>query len=471
MTARLLVVAIALSLVASFASAQTRSDFRTPPSHTKLVLTGIVTDSASRLVAGARVTLNEISLLAVTDDSGRFTIPDVVPGRYTADVRTTSLDSVDAIHRSSVVVGDSAGIIQLRIPTGEQVARMLCRARASIGGIILGSVHVRGESAPPRTRVVAEWIESSASDSVAHDKRPDWREAPTDSQGRFRMCGVPLNTPVLLRVVGADSGESVEVQIPPGRRLVRTDIIVDTLENRGGVFTGIVLIDSTQEPIVHAQITSPSLMKSVLTNEAGRFRVTDIPDGDHQFMVRRMGYGPLDTTLTFDANATVMRRIFLSKVATLDTVEVTASAVLPSFEEHRALGLGKFITRAELENAEARRLSDVLAQVSGLQVTRGRTGAWVSTSRGPRSLSNVPLLDTADVLRGAVSGRCYARVVLDGAVVYHGRYQEPLFDINTMLPQQIEGIEYYASPSQTPLEYSTLNSHCGVLVIWTRRTP
>jgi hypothetical protein len=46
-----------------------------------------------------------------------------------------------------------------------------------------------------------------------------------------------------------------------------------------------------------------------------------------------------------------------------------------------------------------------------------------------------------------------------------------LFDVNSLQPDQIEAVEYYAGPSQTPMEYSTLNAVCGVLVIWTRRTP
>ena len=35
-------------------------------------------------------------------------------------------------------------------------------------------------------------------------------------------------------------------------------------------------------------------------------------------------------------------------------------------------------------------------------------------------------------------------------------------------PDQIQAIEFYAGPAETPSEYQTLNSDCGVLVIWTR---
>ncbi len=55
--------------------------------------------------------------------------------------------------------------------------------------------------------------------------------------------------------------------------------------------------------------------------------------------------------------------------------------------------------------------------------------------------------------------------------MYGGRPADALFDINSIAPASIEAIEYYAGASQTPLEYGGLESACGVIVIWTRKTP
>ena len=66
---------------------------------------------------------------------------------------------------------------------------------------------------------------------------------------------------------------------------------------------------------------------------------------------------------------------------------------------------------------------------------------------------------------------CYANVYLDKVLIYSGRDGEPLFNINSIHPDQLEAVEYYAGPSQTPGEYSTLDSTCGVLVLWRRLTP
>ena len=43
----------------------------------------------------------------------------------------------------------------------------------------------------------------------------------------------------------------------------------------------------------------------------------------------------------------------------------------------------------------------------------------------------------------------------------------PAFIDNLIQPEQIAGIEIYASAAQVPLQYN-LFSACGVIVLWTR---
>jgi len=54
-------------------------------------------------------------------------------------------------------------------------------------------------------------------------------------------------------------------------------------------------------------------------------------------------------------------------------------------------------------------------------------------------------------------------------MVNASRPTEP-FDISTIEADQLEAVEYYSGPSQLPLKYATLDSRCGVLVLWTRRS-
>ena len=58
---------------------------------------------------------------------------------------------------------------------------------------------------------------------------------------------------------------------------------------------------------------------------------------------------------------------------------------------------------------------------------------------------------------------------VDGVEVYAGRKDQPHFDVNSLGPSQIEGVEYYAEAAQAPAQYSPgLESGCGVLLLWTR---
>jgi hypothetical protein len=245
------------------------------------------------------------------------------------------------------------------------------------------------------------------------------------------------------------------------------------------VLSGRVLADSVRTPVVNAAVAIPALNRSASTDEQGRFQIADIKPGSHEIVVRRLGYSPYHERIAFAANQAVEHEILLVRATVLDSITVSASAVIPSFEENRAVGLGRFITRAELAKQETRRLSEVVAQISGVRVIAGmRNNAWLSSKRAAiTSISNRGgkscLLDEVDAMNGAKACECYAHVYLDKQPMYRGSAlgREPLFSLNSVNVDQIEAIEYYAGPAQTPLEYSRLNSQCGVLVIHTRRSP
>ncbi len=63
---------------------------------------------------------------------------------------------------------------------------------------------------------------------------------------------------------------------------------------------------------------------------------------------------------------------------------------------------------------------------------------------------------------------CYANVYLDRMLIYDGR--QPLPDVNSIVPDVLEAVEFYEGAAQIPAMYQRLNTNCGVLVLWTRRT-
>lgn len=174
-------------------------------------------------------------------------------------------------------------------------------------------------------------------------------------------------------------------------------------------------------------------------------------------------------TLAFVLACVAIPAVAQSDTARLKTVSVTAERpAIAEFEERRLAGFGHFITRAELEQQENRRTSDILARIPGLTVKRGTGGyAWIASSRGQMTIVRQPNPGRLDQERGARPA-CFSNVYVDGAIVYTSGLGD-LFDVNQIGPNQIEAIEYYSSAAQIPARFNRTNSACGVLVIWTRR--
>jgi hypothetical protein len=464
--------------------------FRRPP----LLLGGNVVDSVSgAAVGGARVALAGTDVAAVADAAGRFMLRDVLPGMYTLTVRTPSLDSVTAVSQSTLSVTDARLDLSVRVPTGQQIAASLCgSSRVEAPGIVIGTVELRGDSITREgLRVAAEWPQPYMKISgavVERGTRPRWIETSTDARGRFRLCGVPVNVAVTLRAESDSAGVTDTLTIPPGGRLARTSLVLDWEAPRGGVFAGFVVTDSNMLPIMGAEIAMPELDRRVQSNERGAFRLTDVPAGTHRVLVRRPGYGPMETQIAFASGETQQRRVVLSPGASGDE-GVAERLLIPSFEENRAGGVGFFMTRTELDRQRERRLSDVLSRVPGVSISRGRANAgWIVKRQpppAPRRAADCPpdercepprneagsgvyCPDDTESRQGVECG-CYAQVYMNNSLLSRGNPTPP-FDINAIASEQVEALEYYRSAAETPLKYRTLDTACGVLIVWTRRS-
>lgn len=443
-----------------------------------LTLNGSVSDSASGAgIAGARVSLLGTPSATRTDTAGRFAMLDVLPGVYSVQIRTASLDSIGAVHQSSVVFVDTLTAVSLRAPTAGQVVNALCISsgtqKPAPTSAILGTVVVRGDSAPARgVEVIAEWREMlphGRGGGIGWETRALRTKAGVT--GSFRVCGVPTETSVSLRAEsGRDRSGPVEVRLAPGIRFERAELVIDRSAHGSASFRGVV-VDSSAQPLVGIEVVLPGLSRMTLTNERGEFRVSDIPAGVHQVLVRRIGYGALDATIEFGQDEAVDRRIVLTQTVLLDSIIVTASAAgyrMPGFEENRRVGLGRFLTRQDLAKQEGRSVSAVFAALPGVRLSVGRGNhAGITSSRGVRG--SEAMYDMPE-WPGAKRD-CYASVYIDNVLVYAPGSRKPVFDLSSISVDHIEAIEYYAGPAQTPPQYNTLNSVCGVVVIWTRRSP
>jgi len=265
------------------------------------------------------------------------------------------------------------------------------------------------------------------------------------------------------------------------------------------VFSGTVL-DSLKHPLPNAEVSVPGLSLTRTTDDGGSFRITGIPAGTHRVMVRRIGFGQLDTSITFADDHTVQVRITLGSVVRLDSVVVTernraADLVMQAFEESRAKGFGRFITRDQLEKQSGVTLGSIVASMQGVAGTRGNGGQlWIASKRSPPSRCPPVKLGmtvtmaveeqrrTDDCLRSerlyyvpedfeaqqGIKRGCYALVYLDRNPLNATHPIMP-FDLNTFLPTQIEAIEWYESEGAVPSPYNGADARCGLLVLHKRR--
>jgi carboxypeptidase-like protein/TonB-dependent receptor-like protein len=227
---------------------------------------------------------------------------------------------------------------------------------------------------------------------------------------------------------------------------------------RPSVFTGVVWEEATRNPIAGAEVLLPALSLRAFSDSNGVFRLVDVPAGKHDVTVRRVGYEVHSRRVAFVSNDTAREAMSLRRIATLDSVVVTAHrGAVAEFEQRRALKIGHFIARDELESRQAGRMGDIISRMPGLKVFRNRAGEAIAMSnRGLNTIyGNNP--------------SCYMNVFIDDVAVYRGGPYEPKFNLNTLVPRNVEGIEFYAGGAQAPAKYNTTGSTCGVLVIWTRR--
>jgi hypothetical protein len=159
------------------------------------------------------------------------------------------------------------------------------------------------------------------------------------------------------------------------------------------------------------------------------------------------------------------RCLFVSALTLVMAAAANAQAIVTGFVRDQATNV-PYYTGAELEAQHVQRLAEAFDRIPSARIVRGNgTAAWVVNSRPGRRLTPV---DAGDKIRGAKPG-CCPNVFVDGVQVYHGRNEEPLFDINSIRPDELEGMEYFAGPSETPALYMSLDMSCGVAVIYTKR--
>ena len=227
-----------------------------------------------------------------------------------------------------------------------------------------------------------------------------------------------------------------------------------------GTITGTVTDRQSQRPLPSVQVRIVGSSRGAQTDEAGAYRIANVPTGTVQVAVQRIGYGPVSkpATIVSGGSATVDFALVVA-ATTLDVVTVTATGQTERRRENGAPTAT--IDSSAIIKSAISTFSDALSsRVPGVvvQTAAGETGAGSRIRiRGSNSisLSNDPLL-IVDGVRADNSSQSSAQGT-------GGQTPSRFNDIN---PEEIESIEIIKGPAAAAL-YGTAASN-GVIQVTTK---
>jgi hypothetical protein len=147
--------------------------------------------------------------------------------------------------------------------------------------------------------------------------------------------------------------------------------------------------------------------------------------------------------------------------AVVITGGVNSSGRLREFWARRMVGLGVFITRAEIERRHPPQTADLFQGVMGIHViTRGGGLEPTRLVTGRQAMSASPRINSA------ASSGCVLQYYVDGLFMSPGS-----FSVDDIVPADLEAIEIFRGPSEVPARFRGRETGCGLVVIWTREPP
>jgi hypothetical protein len=220
----------------------------------------------------------------------------------------------------------------------------------------------------------------------------------------------------------------------------------DPPEGASGLM-GTVLDRTSDEPVVGAvlELTLPSgeRVARVEADSLGGFAFDAVAAGAYRLSIRGFGYKPVSRDLILERRAeTELTASLVPDAVDIEPVVVTVErrtlGAMRDFDRRRALGIGSFITRADIERRRPHQVTDLFRYLAGVRVVPDRYGD----------------------ARLLLHGQCVPRLYIDGVAAYEGTSLDMILH-----PEDVEGIEVYTTATAPP-QYA--RDACGVLVVWTR---
>ena len=281
----------------------------------------------------------------------------------------------------------------------------------------------------------------------------------TDENGQFVLDRVPRGV-YDINVVH-DDYQRLEGKLrvdQPGEFFLAMTASADPNEGLATGVSGVVTDQVTGEPIPQVVVNVAAQGRVATTSATGRFTVPDLMPGRHEVTFAHIGYQRRVDSVNIEIGRVSVVDVDLSVetieldpiVVTVERQDLTLQGV--GFYERERDGWGNFVDREEIERWAPMEISDALMRFPGVRIVTDRD----MPSR--RFL----------MLRRA-GGSCYPAVYIDGVMMHRGGNAAAA--INDLVdPIAVAGVEVYRGQAGLPPQYWGLNSSCGVVLIWIRRT-
>ena len=447
------------------------------------VLRGSVFDSiARRPLADAVLQVvrtdpgaNEPARTVRSDSEGRFEIAGLAAGRYAVGFQHPVLIAVGL--ESPLVAleqGADTSSIRLFVPSAQTVRRLLCTDSHDIehNALLMGSVQrIHGAGPVAGASIVLRWFEMTLVKGKLVTAAID-RTAITDDLGVFRICGLPDDTNVQLRVSddGMRTVEGVVATALDDLWMHEIRLAPMTATTGTGVITGRVTAADGPLGAGRARIAALGIEAPIAN---GAFTLANLPEGTWIVDVTAIGYEAVQQWANvMEHTPTALRLVMAKKAQTLEAVNVVGKAghdvkVLQGIQERSRVSAGTMILPGNWVLETALQPSDVVRVARGFTIkseTRVE-GRPYMTAGGKLMPCQSRETDIPNNRRstGEIDGKEVA-VYVDGE-----RWWGGLTTVNEALrAREILAAEAYPEVSSAPFLWRT-NDACAVIAFWTKR--
>ncbi|HSQ28841.1 MAG TPA: carboxypeptidase regulatory-like domain-containing protein, partial [Gemmatimonadaceae bacterium] len=300
-----------------------------------------------------------------------------------------------------------------------------------------------------------------------------------DSAGQWRLCGVPREREVIVRVATDSGSDRQRARLEADQDFTSLDLVLHrevaalnreakTALGENAPRTALVEIAVSElggGPLSNAtvDVVTRGRTRSVVTGPTGRALIPEVLPGQLVVRARHVGYAPGQFAVTVEPGRNTVPIVLGHNVPpTLDTVRVIGNQRLVGLRRNDEFDTRRInhqatvsITREDIVKRNPVSLWQMLTGVPSIIVVDSNA----VTVRSTRSDAITPDLKRVP---------CYLSIMVDGLI--RNPDGSP-FDLRALpAPDEVHGIEVFAGASSIPLQYGGTGTGkwCGMIAIWSR---